>query len=437
LKLGNSNPQNVISSQNDISTTKSFSEVSSKSVTSNELLGLKKYTVKIEDNELFRHTDKEIIQELTKYEPGVIKQGIINYVTSIDTKNRVLTVNPVNMKLTKKQIEIFTNENENSLFFHTKLDDISRMSQNHLGINCFAIVVNRLNPKSNLIEKEKVILCGNDYPEWIKAINLFKRSSVKIILPSDSVKYITKSNPGKKGGKNGARVVGTSLSKKAEKRAAKDIIKVSKNAKIVADFSKINEYVKNKSRPIPISQSYKLSNNQNAGDDLIPLYYDNTCKTVTRSPIKEAEDNQMTREISKIYDALDKGHIAEQQSKRKFKEKLDEVRKETKLLEQKKESMQRVIQKKELQEKERFEILKNNKKKFEEVQLLKAVTQKLQSLKKKDISIAEKRIKKEIKLEKEKANLHAQAVMTLVDKKDRLLDYSKCVNVKILSILLK
>jgi hypothetical protein len=358
---------------------------------------------------LFKHTDKQIIKELTRNEPGKIKQGIVNFVIDTDEKKNVLIANPVNLRITVRKIEIFTTENENSLYYHSTLDDVSKITQTYKGTNCFDVVINRDNKKvASLIEKDRLVLCGIDYRDWISSINELKRESVKI-LPNNDVKYVTK-------------------------QGMKDILKIHKNSKIVADFNKVNRVVKNKSRPLSISQSYKLSNNEEISDDLIGLYYDNTCNAIIESPINDSEDKQMTNEISKIYEVLSKGHIAQQQANRKFKDKLDAVRKESKLLQKKKEMMERAIQEKELQEKERFELLNNSKKSLEEVQLLKAVTQKLRSLKQGEIIKSKKIIQREIKLEKEKANLNAQAVMNLVDKREKLLDFSKCNSIRILSI---
>ena len=78
-------------------------------------------------------------------------------------------------------------------------------------------------------------------------------------------------------------------------------------------------------------------------------------------------------------------------------------------------------------------MVNTNKKKLEEVQLLRAVTHRLKTMKEKELKQAKKDINKQIKLEKDKANLNAQAVMKLVDKKERLKDFSKCVSDRLLS----
>jgi hypothetical protein len=69
-----------------------------------------------------------------------------------------------------------------------------------------------------------------------------------------------------------------------------------------------------------------------------------------------------------------------------------------------------------------------NKLKAEEMDLIKAVTDKLKKIKEDEIKQVEKNLQAQIAEEKAKVNVQAEKVMQLVDDETKLKDHSKCVD---------
>ena len=133
-----------------------------------------KYTINLIKSEVFPKS-QELSKTLSKYTKCKIKQGVLNFVKSVDGTK--LNVTPINVLLSDTNLILYENENTNSLFNSIRINDISYLTQKYSSANCFDIVLqNNDEEKASQLNVSNISLCSEDknYKEWVKAITTFK-----------------------------------------------------------------------------------------------------------------------------------------------------------------------------------------------------------------------------------------------------------------------
>jgi chemotaxis protein histidine kinase CheA len=278
------------------------------------------------------------------------------------------------------------------------LEDIAYITQKYNGVSCFDIILQD-HPNSNtktILNSSHLSFCSDLMKDWVKAIRQFKECSLKKTNKSDG--------------------------------------------KILVDFQKVNEILKSKNKPKPLSQmsgeSLRKGNNKidkgtqksqpnSQSDELNPLYYNNE-RINNSTPVQKAEENKVNREVNRILQTIKERSLAEKQVKRQMESKLKEASEIAKELEKKNEILKKEQLRKEEEEKKKLLAQTENKKKSDEIKLLKAVTQRLEDIKSKEIQSVRKEYINKISNEKEKANSSASKVMIQMTNQNKLEDYSIC-----------
>jgi hypothetical protein len=362
------------------------------------------FKVTLLPNKTFQHDDTNIVNKITKFEKCKLKSGIINFLKSGDNSKQMLSVTPIHIRITDEEISLYHNEKLVSLFTSIKLNEISHITQTYANTPCFNIVKSKIiKDESNeyTIKRTKIPLCGENKEnskEWMRTIQEFKFCSL-------NSNFNTKSS-----------------------------------TKIIVDFEKVNELAESMKKSTPVSQgaspiiNLNISNKskQTSNSPLKELFYDNSNNSNHKSQIQEAEHHQLQKEVKNILSTIKQGAIAEDQEKRKLNSQLKEAKQITKEIEKKKEFMKKSIENKSLLEQKKINIINTHQKKNNEILLLKAVTQKLKSLKDNHIKKVRKEFKKNIQNEKLKANTHAQGMTKLIEDKFKLKNWDSCTSRKLL-----
>lgn len=342
------------------------------------------YTILIEENKLLNTKDQNLMKNLTKFEGCKIKQGVVNFLHKIDKKQKILHLIPGNLILNPKSISIYQNNDPKTLFNSFDLENILSTSYTFKGTNCFDLVFNIADKAKAVLNNSKLTICDKNNKEWMNSINEFKLCNK--ITPNDKINI-----------KNGR--------------------------KSVIEFHSINSL--SKKNPNSVSGSSAKS------DDIKKLYYDNSNNKISK--INNAEEKQVKEQIKNIISTIKNKSIEEKQIKRQMDAKLKEAKDLAHELQVKKDIIKINIAKTEEEQKKKMDLINKKSQQSDKVSLLKAVNEKIKSIKDESINQVKKVYKKQIKNEVSKATHNAEKMMNLEAEKKKFTDYSSCLANELLS----
>jgi hypothetical protein len=330
--------------------------------------------------------------KITQFEPKHIKEEKCSIKTGYlyikqDSSNIPITLDlmPVYISLSLTSFNLFLSTDAKSLFNSLKLKDILRISQQSIlkDQHCFDLIV--VDNTVKQLYKGDVTLCADDdqtMKGFINAIQTFKECQI-------------------------------------------DVRNVNKNNEILVDFNKVNELLKSKT--VTPSLATKTV------EAMKPLFYDNTLKTVQKSPTTIKEDVLITKTVKNIVEKIRTGNIQRNQLQRKMKNKLKEAKKFAEEIHHKQELIKQMVEKRMEQEKQKESNLIKIEQKSKELELLKAVQHKIVNMEKKEINQFKKEYKREIVAQKQKANIEAQGMMRIVLDEEKLTPYDQCTDDQLLN----
>jgi hypothetical protein len=285
--------------------------------------------------------------------------------------------------LNLKSINLFLESSFRSLFNTIKIDKILRISQQQLlqPYNCFDVITNDIEQGVKVLVKGPITLCANnqkDMNDWINAILEFKECQINVQNVN--------------------------------------------NNKILVDFSKVNELLTEKgTKAVPQAAQIK------------PLYYDNTNKAVNSSPMRVGKEIMIKKMMDNILSTIKKGNIKRTQVQRKMQNKLKEAKNFSMEVFKKEEIIKKIIEKRVEKEHQREEQMVKLEQKNKELELLKAVQRKIQSMEKKEIKQYKGQFNNQIKDEKKKADVEARKMMKIIIDQNKLTNFDKCTDMKLLN----
>jgi hypothetical protein len=238
-------------------------------------------------------------------------------------RDQPLSINtvPVFVSMNLNTIDIQMGVSPRTLFHTFKVQNILRITKKFKNANCFEIVENQIIEKK--IAKSPVVLCSNAFQsfiKWVKTIQEFKNCLYDV----DS------------------RIDGD---------------------KTLVDFHKVNEVT-------PLS-------NKKDNEILKPLYYAGT-------PLKNKNKTtqyEMQKQLTKIVGLLERGTNNNQKMNRKMNDKLNKAIIIENDLKLKKHMLEDIMDKRRIKEKEKMDQMKSKIAKKREIQLLKAVKERINQYK--------------------------------------------------------
>lgn len=401
-----------------------------------------KYNLKTIKNPIFKDKDPKILKNITRYTKCRVKQGVLNYLKSVNNKGKKtkeLQVVPINFLMTMNSISLYENHKRNSLFAKAQLEEVAQLTQTYSGTNCFDILIKKKGKDKVTLIKQKWTLCGADYKKFMMTIKEFKEcynirrgiikgdGERKVIVEYERSHEIMQ----EKQSRGQAHSILYSTTDSKAKIHTKD--NKSRKAKILGKIlkKKGKQFVKDPKtgKLVKVNITSEISSTEPV--DMMDLFYDNTQKYYPQKNIKKAEENHIQREIKNILNVMEESSLKEQKLQREMNAKLKFVQDSTRKIQKHEEELRKNIQMKENLANIRLQHVKANHDKFHEIKLLKAVSQKLQMMKDEELTQVKKDVNKKIKMSKQQAQTSAKSILKVVTKEDRNKPYPVCANYKL------
>lgn len=274
--------------------------------------------------------DEKMRDNFISYSKCENKSGFLGLVKSVKPKKsdpEVIEAFPIMVTLNLHTISFFLSTRAKSIFNNIKLERVLKITQRFPGTYCFDLVVNHVNKKGQPVEPFS--LCAESLEkmnEWIDALDEFKQCQL-------SANPLTESNK-----------------------------------KVLADFSKANELIKN-DKPSP------------KGLQVEELQYSKIDKTYLPDEKRMAEESEISKKMQEIYKSIKLGHLADQQIKRTMSNKLKSAEKFALDVKRKQDLVNAMVRKREEEERQKDTKLISIGHKAQELQILKAAQMRLKKLK--------------------------------------------------------
>ncbi len=254
------------------------------------------------------------------------RKGFLEIIDT-ETEKKIRTMK-VRVMLTKNNLKMFTTMDENSLFSTIQLDNILKISQDvkFIKTNCFDLVTNLAHSQDKVLHKSRLTLCAEsetDMDQWMHTILELKECKVN------------------------------------EK---------NKDSKVVIDFNEINKIKRQQESSI------------NGGEEDLGLWYDNSSRTYTNTALS-VKDRIIHQTVKNLIQNIRAHEVQENKVKRTLNDQLKDARHFTNEIERKNELVKEMIDKK--IDKQMQVNLKNVNVKAadKEVQLIKAMAEKIKDMK--------------------------------------------------------
>jgi len=288
-------------------------------------------TFNLEKNPHFPNSPAEIASN-TKYSKCEFKSGFLYLVKNSEKLSKnPLRINaiPVYVEMNMKDISFQMGVMQKSAFNQVDLEKILRINKKFSNSFCFEIVENEIIQKT--LAKIPVTLCAKDYStmvSWVSAIQQFKNC----------------------------------LNRISDKNSQQE-------NKTLIDFENINKLLKdNHTYPGKIPQEIKK------------IYYQKSSPYI-KSTKKSESEMRITKQLKSIVETLEKGSLQKNKMRRRMNSKLKNAENMAKDLRMKQILINSILEKRINNEKEKEDQIKNNEHKQREVQLLRAVQQRIRQYK--------------------------------------------------------
>lgn len=328
------------------------------------------------------------VQSFKKYLECNTKSDILYlHITNGDniSKNpNDINLKPIFVVLSTYSLNLQNGVDSSTLFKTTQIKKILRISQQEKlkQFFCFDLVIETTQFYRE--NDDSITLCAKnpqDKTDWINAFQKFKECQV-------SVQY------------------------------------VDHNERLIYDFSKINELLKNKNEKF--SKSLLIPEKA-----VKSLYYDNTNPTVHKSDATKAEENKVNNIVKRIMETFETSRIRENQIKRDMANKLKEAKHFANDMTKRQSvlvnHLNNNIQKQRLNEIK----LIDRKIKDQEMNLLKAVENKVKRMRTEDIRMVKNTMIQQIENQQNVAEKKAEVMMTIIADSRKFIPYSLCIDKRV------
>jgi hypothetical protein len=246
--------------------------------------------------------------------------------------------------------------------------------------NCFDIITNSVQKGVKVLLKGPVMLCANskkDMKEWIDAILEFKECQI-------------------------------------------DINNVD-NKKVLIDFTKVNELLKEKN-----DGCESTNGSSSIKKKIKKLSYENSDKAINVSSSRVSKEIWMKKAMESILQTIKRGNIKRNQVTRTYQNKLKEAKSFSEDIKIKQDLIEQIIAKRLEKEQERESQMVKLEQKTKEMELLRAVKKKIMIMKEEEIKTYKKQFITQIETEKKKANTQARKMMKVIVDQNRFTEFDDC-----------
>jgi len=228
--------------------------------------------------------------------------------------------------LTKGAFTLAMGPEEKSLFYSINLGNILKITQRYSNSYCFDMIENSVYQKS--LTKGPVTLCSKtqkQMEEWINAIQEFKECNISVYTDPKS------------------------------------------QNKVLVDFEKVNQLLKNREKNDKNTETKKL-------------YYKKESPYIP-NPKRIERENKISKTLNQIIQTIESGNIAQNQVRRRMVSKVKRAEQFAYDIRRKQELINSMMQKRLMKEKDREAKLISIEHRARELQLLKAVQQRIRQYK--------------------------------------------------------
>ena len=310
------------------------------------------------------------------------KSGYLSLVKDMTKLPVELGVTPIFASLSLSSFNMFLSPSDSKTLFNTvKLKNILWISQQRMltGLNCFEIVHGDIAHGSEL-QKQSITLCASDsiaMQGWIDAVGAFKECQV-------------------------------------------NVHNIDHNRVVIADFQKVNELLKDSAN----GKGFGIGSGTGA-NPYASLYYDNN-PTIQKNTGKVQKDSAIKSEISKIVNFIKEGNIQQNKVQRKMVNELKQAKKFSEEVHQKQEIIRKILEKRIEKEKQRKQNMMKMEEKTKELELLKAVENRIMQMKKQEIKRFEGTFESQIADERRKADSESKQMMHALVEEEKFTPYNDC-----------
>jgi hypothetical protein len=324
-----------------------------------------------------------------KFEKCNKKTGYLNLVKDMSKLPMELGVTPIFASLSLSSFNLFLSAGDDKTLFNTvKLKNILWISQQKMltGLNCFEVVHGDVLRGAGEFHKQSITLCAKDnfeMQQWIDAVGAFKECQV-------------------------------------------NVHNIDHNRVVIADFQKVNELLKESQ-----GKGFGIGSGSNGANPYSSLYYDNN-PTVQKNTQKVQKDTAIKSEISKIVNFIKEGNIQQNKVARKMQNQLKEAKKFSEEVHQKQEIIRKILEKRVEKEKIRKQNMMKMEEKHKELELLKAVENRIMQMKKQEIKRFSNTFESQIEEERRKAENESKEMMRTLIQEEKLTPYNDCTDPRLM-----
>ena len=324
-----------------------------------------------------------------KFEKCNKKSGYLNLVKDMSKLPMELGVTPIFASLSLSSFNLFLSAGDDKTLFNTvKLKNILWISQQRMltGLNCFELVHGDVMRDSAEFQKQSITLCAKDnfeMQQWIDAVGAFKECQV-------------------------------------------NVHNIDHNRVVIADFQKVNELLKESQ-----GKGFGIGSGNSGPNAYSSLYYDNN-PTIQKNTQKVQKDTAIKSEISKIVNFIKEGNIQQNKVARKMQNQLKEAKKFSEEVHQKQEIIRKILEKRVEKEKIRKQNMMKMEEKHKELELLKAVENRIMQMKKQEIKRFSNTYESQIEDERRKAENESKEMMRTLISEEKLTAYNDCTDPRLM-----
>jgi hypothetical protein len=344
----------------------------------------KPYSVKKVDNPILKG-DIAKKKKFNSYRKCDVKTGLVNQIVKIDDKKRELTLQPVYYQLNTQSLNLYdTMSNKAQLISVLNIDKVVRLLEIYSGTHCITFVVRLENKK----ESEALTVCPDnikDKDTWTRMITEFKECDI----------HVTKSEVNEQVLMDFSKVNSllTPRNPPVTPRLAKVIAAIpgAKAAPIVTAGGRVIARKRGAPR-----KGGRMTRAEEEKDLLDGMYYDNSQKTVRKSPKAVVRTQQMKKQVKSIIQEIQMGNLAQKKLQREYQGKIAQAERVAKEVEQQKEIVREILQKRAEKQQERKAVTEQKTVQNKELQLMKAVKMQIQKIKTDEIKETKQALKKQL-----------------------------------------
>ena len=320
-----------------------------------------------------------------KYIRCNIKSGFLALVDEFNNATSTIFAFPVYAILNLHTFSLFKNTDPTTSFLGIKLDQIVYITQNYKHTTCFEIWQNNINLE--VLEKSYFSVCAEsvkEMKEWINSILQFKECRINLNITSPT---------------NGI------------------------NSNLLVDFHKINILDEIKAIEINKDKSNLFNDARRRQQELEKLRFDNSAIRNETSFVLD-----LKAQFDLLQDFFQMAQIEKSRAVRKMDVGLDVADKVVRDVIKRKEDIEKVLENEAEKERKKEKDIISKAKAKKEVDYVKLLADKIKKIVQEEIEEFKRNYMERLKEKKQKANREAEIIMKDIQKQNRNMPYTQCVD---------